>query len=358
MQPPTATDRTSLLRRASWIGKLLILLASAYLTWRIVAEVGSSSIASRLAAANRAALVIAFLLLAARFVAWDLRWRTALRRIAAPMREGRTFLALTASALINLVTPTARLLGGFMRARYMARSENGSYGFWLGSVLFDQVAHQVVMVASGVVALGVTAVVVGRPEVAVGIFSVLAGVTALLWRWGRRRGSAGVDAVARFCAGRAARADGRMQRFFSHGQEAAEVFRRLAADAALRREVVLLGLLFVVLNVFAQWTVFLALGTSPDLWIVAVAVLVGTGAGMLFGTPGGVGATEAAMIACYAIFGVAQLPATAATLLYRGLHYAVVLATGLPAFVYLELRTAPRSRELEGLEGIEMEVES
>jgi uncharacterized membrane protein YbhN (UPF0104 family) len=51
-----------------------------------------------------------------------------------------------------------------------------------------------------------------------------------------------------------------------------------------------------------------------------------------------VGASEAAMIAVFVALGVDRLDATAATLLYRGLHYLVVLGLGAPALVWLEGR--------------------
>jgi uncharacterized membrane protein YbhN (UPF0104 family) len=61
---------------------------------------------------------------------------------------------------------------------------------------------------------------------------------------------------------------------------------------------------------------------------------------MLMGTPGGIGTTEATMVAAYVALGVDQVSAGAATLLFRGLHYALVIAVGGPALVGFEVRAA------------------
>ena len=108
--------------------------------------------------------------------------------------------------------------------------------------------------------------------------------------------------------------------------------RRLSFAAAA------LGLAFALLNALAQWTVFAALGVAPNFFVVMAVVALGTAAGIALGTPGGAGASEAAMIAAFAALGVDRVDATAATLLYRALHYASVLAVGAPALIYLEGR--------------------
>ena len=55
------------------------------------------------------------------------------------------FFVLLASAALNLITPTARVLGGLMRARYFARSQGRPFSLLYGVVLYDQVAHHAVM---------------------------------------------------------------------------------------------------------------------------------------------------------------------------------------------------------------------
>ena len=87
----------------------------------------------------------------------------------------------------------------------------------------------------------------------------------------------------------------------------------------------------------AQWLIFLSLDLWVSPWWAIAVVSVGIAVGVLTGTPGGLATTEAAMIAAYVALGIDEVSATAATLLFRGLHYAVVLVLGLPALLVLEL---------------------
>jgi uncharacterized membrane protein YbhN (UPF0104 family) len=58
----------------------------------------------------------------------------------------------------------------------------------------------------------------------------------------------------------------------------------------------------------------------------------------LTGRPGGLGTTVAGLVGSLGFVGVGRVVAAAATLLYRGLHYATGLAVGLPALAVLEMR--------------------
>ncbi len=76
--------------------------------------------------------------------------------------------------------------------------------------------------------------------------------------------------------------------------------------------------------------------------------MIGLGgfAGIVTGTPGGVATTEAASIAGYVALGLGRAEAVAGVLLFRGLHYALVLGLGSPCLLYWELgrpiRPAPK----------------
>jgi uncharacterized membrane protein YbhN (UPF0104 family) len=47
------------------------------------------------------------------------------------------------------------------------------------------------------------------------------------------------------------------------------------------------------------------------------------------------------MIACFVALGVGRVDAVAATLLYRGLHYGLIMILGLPALLYFEFVRSP-----------------
>jgi uncharacterized membrane protein YbhN (UPF0104 family) len=128
----------------------------------------------------------------------------------------------------------------------------------------------------------------------------------------------------------------------SRGGETLAMFARLLADRPLRWQVTGVGLLIYAVNVLAQTMIFHALGSSPNPLVVAATVSLGIAAGTLAGTPGGIGAAEAAMMALYVALGVDSVTAAAAALLYRSLYYAVVLVTGIPSALVLEWKLGRR----------------
>ena len=99
-----------------------------------------------------------------------------------------------------------------------------------------------------------------------------------------------------------------------------------------------LGIAFFLVNASAQWMVFEALGADVPFIVVLAVVALGAMAGVAVGTPGGLGGAEAAMIASFTAFGVAPLDAAAGSLLFRALHFVVILGLGTPSLVWLEMR--------------------
>jgi uncharacterized protein (TIRG00374 family) len=121
-----------------------------------------------------------------------------------------------------------------------------------------------------------------------------------------------------------------------HGRELVTDVAALIADRSIRPPMVGWTLVFTALNLAAQWILFRALGVSVDLFVVTGVIGAGTVVGALTGSPGGLATTEATMTAGYVALGVGQVDAAAATLLYRGLHYVVVLVCGVPSLLYFE----------------------
>lgn len=338
-------------RRLAVAGKLVLIAVAVVLMVRLFEGLETADLNSLLTRARRGWLVAAAGFLAARAGVWAVRWNLALRRAGFTAPWTTALLAVAGATAINHVTPGARIVGGFLRARWLSRAERagsgGTFGGVFGTVLFDQLNHQIATGGATVLALAGGLALLGRPGAAAALLlgAVLAAGAALgVWR--RRRGEGSLDVVVRFLARRAAAADGRMQRLYSHSREAVEVVRRLAAEGGLWVRCLTLGGVFVALNVLAQEAAFAAVGAPPPWTVVFIGVALGSTAGILLGTPGGVGATEAAMIACYVALGADRLDATAAVLLYRGLHYAVVLLLGLPSIAFFELRRGrkPESR--------------
>ena len=351
MPSPAPTSDSRLKRLGILLLKGGISFLALYLTWRLLAGLDWRELGRRLGEASWLYLTPAILFLLARWAAWDWRFRLAARE-AVGISPGSVlgYFVLKASAALNLITPSARLIGGLMRARYFARAAGRPFGVLYGVVLYDQVAHHFVMTTATWIALIATAWAIGRTGVSLAAAAALVAVAAGLIVWSRR-GRFETHPLVRFLARRAERAQGRMQSFYAHGHEAVHVFVRLLSKPRLHLRAVLLGMLYVVFNVGAQWLVFLALHQPISLLVVFAGVSLGMAAGTLTGTPGGLGTTEAAMVASFAALGVDRVDAAAGTLLFRGLHYATVLGLGLPALLLLEFRLPQTPAEAAGEEG-------
>jgi uncharacterized protein (TIRG00374 family) len=79
---------------------------------------------------------------------------------------------------------------------------------------------------------------------------------------------------------------------------------------------------------------FAAVGTVPAFGTLVLGYLIGQ-LGNLIPVPGGIGATEGALVAVFALYGVNVADATAAVLLYRLFQLIVPALLGAPAFVLL-----------------------
>jgi uncharacterized protein (TIRG00374 family) len=316
-------------------------------TWRLLAGIDWRELSQRLAKANGWWLAATVLFLFLRWSAWDGRFRAAARRgVGSAPTATLGFFVLLASAALNLITPSARIFGGILRARYLGRSvassagskSSGSFGLLYGIVLFDLVTHHTVMIAATCLAVVAAALAAGRPALAAGSLGVLLAATVALTVWVRRRGPHEQNPLVRRLARWAERTDGRMQRFFAHSHEAVGVFVRLLGDGPLLVQAMLWGVVYIVFNAGAQWLIFRALGLPVNALVVFSAVSLGVAAGTVTGTPGGLGTTEAAMVTSFTVMGVSPVVAATTTLLYRGLHYVTVLAVGLPALLVLETK--------------------
>ena len=334
----------------TWGGRLIkgtIAALTLYFTWRFLTHTDFEwrRLAQRVEEARTSYVALGTGLLLLRYLIWDWRFRLA-TRLAVGRDSGVVlgFFVLLASAALNLVTPTARVLGGLMRARYFARANRRPFGFLYGVVLYDQIAHHAVMIVCTWLTLIGTAFVLGHGRLGMAALAALVAAAVLLWIWSRRQGPFEQNPIVRFLARRVERAEGRLRTMLAHGHEAVGVFVKLLGFAPLRLQAALLGTLYFLVNAAAQWAMFVAIGAPVDAFVVLSVVALGTAAGTLSGAPGGLGATELAMMASFRMMGVDEVLAAAGTLLYRGLHYALVLAVGLPALALLEWRG---SKEME-----------
>jgi uncharacterized protein (TIRG00374 family) len=82
---------------------------------------------------------------------------------------------------------------------------------------------------------------------------------------------------------------------------------------------------------------FAAVGPVPAFGTLVLGYLIGQ-LGNLIPVPGGIGATEGALVVVFALYGVNVADATAAVLLYRLFQLVVPALLGAPAFVMLRRR--------------------
>ncbi len=331
------------------------------MVWRAVEALSWRELASSIAAADLRFVLLGVGLLVGRYLVWTLRWRLAQRSVEhlVPLPGWlHSFFTVVGAVAANGFTPTAPVVGGLLRARH-SRGAAGqgpggagerAFGRVYGVVLFDQVAHQTVLALNAAFAAVAAALWAGRTAVAAAIAAALLAGAAVASYWLRGLDEARVERISGWLDRRLAggdvedaRREGRLQAIHAHGREALRVVQRLLQQRWLLCTALLLGVVFVALNSLALWAFFRALGRPVDPFTAWLAVTVGAVAGGFSGTPGGVGTTEAGMVLALAAMQVSELDAAAATLLYRGVHYLVVLAVGVPALVLLEARLRRRA---------------
>lgn len=346
-------------RGKAWAQRLiaLVVLAGAvYLVHRLVAEVGWEEVRERLTGAQRSWLAAAVACFFAQLAFWAFRQRLSIRRITETPRGWVISLALVATAAANFLLPFARLIGGILRARYLSRasSPKAPKRIYYAAVLYDQLVHSLVMGTVTIAGVLGGAFVLGRTRLALVLAAVLllAGLAGFLW-YRRRAAAVGrKGAFVRFVERRAERREGMIGRVLAGSETAARIFVRLVRSGRLWWQTVALGVGVFLAVTAAQWAVFQSLGADVHPLAVVATVTMGLSAGVLLGTPGGLGTTEATMIALYGAFGIDRVVAASAVLLFRGIQFGVVLGLGLPSMAVLELY----SLRVRGRDGDDEEV--
>ena len=338
------------LTRARPLFGVLFLALALWLVVRFLGEVGWREIGARLRGAHPAWLGAAVRLNLLQLWVWGFRWKLAIRRVDPTPKRRVIYAALAAAAAVNHVAPFARLLGGLLRARYLARAGQLTVSAFYGVVLFDQLSHLAVMLVLTLFALVAGALLIHNYVLAAGMAAGAAALAGVVMAWAGSGKGGGGRFARRFARSRLAEwAPARA--LARRGGETVAMFARLAADRRLRWQVSALGFVVYGVSVAAQTCVFWSMGESPNPLVVAVTVSLGLAAGTLAGTPGGIGVAEAAMMSLYVALGVDRVAAAAAALLYRSLYYLVVLTTGLPSALLLEWTLVRRVPARSGRSG-------
>ena len=266
--------------------------------------------------------------------------------------------AVAAATFLNLVTPTAKIAGGLYRAADLRRRTGWRYSTAHGWVVADQITNALGLLAlygvlalipagshgddatarairvSGVVALALVAAwIAGRGRLWQGLTSAGSGGEPRDSRWGWLRAR-----LERLLPPRNPATVPRPDPRPWHEAWLAPALERRQGTKALLSDVALGALPTVALCVANAWT-FRALGVDTPVSQVSMALVLGTIAGSVGGM-GGIGLTEAALVALYARLGIDGPVAAAAALLHRTTVYLVTLAWGAGAFF---LSTTPKN---------------
>lgn len=326
------------MRRAlARLGKLAFLALAVWLAVRMLRGLRWAELWGLVRSADAVWLGVVVGALLLRPAAAALRWRAALRRLAEPPGVSWTYGAVSAGLLMDHVTPTARLLSAVFRARWLGRRSDREIGPVLGTVVYEQITHEIVMALATMAALVLVAARLGRDLVAAGLAVAGCLFIAGVIFWARRHGGSIASGIGQFLARRAEGASGRLGDLWRHGGDAVTTAGTLVEDVRLGVVSLAWSLGFLAVNVLAQWAAFRALGVDPGVWMVFAVLSVGLTAGVLAGTPGGAGATEATLVGVYVLLGMEPAAAAGGALLYRGFHYGVVVLLGLGPLVALEV---------------------
>ena len=339
-------------------GRLVqFLIAAACLAWLgyTVYDLGPRTVLGVARGADAAWLAFSFVPILGRFVIWGFKWNGMLRR-RGPIGYPETLSALLAGVFVNLTTPTAKLAGGFVRAALVNRRTGWGMAEAYGWSLADQITN----VLGNLSLYGLLAVSAGYSMVAGGSRNRLAasGVVALatvvivVFLRGRAWVLVQKPGLARLLA----RVTPARYRTTESGRPMAgwvrPVFEPLLhcgkTTVVAPRDLALGAASFATLCI-ANAMVLQALGADAHLAKVSVAVVVGYFFGTIFGTLGGIGVTEVALVELYTLAGVSREVAAAGALLHRASYYLVILLWGGVSLA-LEGRGFRRSNTSRNLE--------
>jgi uncharacterized protein (TIRG00374 family) len=112
-----------------------------WLAWVYAQRLDLAALRARLGEVGAISLVAMALGLLARLPIWTERWLVGVR--SAGLQAGRlsSMGAVAASMAVNTITPTARVAGGIVRARFLAGDARCGFGVAYGTVVVDQILH-------------------------------------------------------------------------------------------------------------------------------------------------------------------------------------------------------------------------
>lgn len=370
-------------RAARLAAAMLILLLAVLFLQRLLEGIGPSRVLEALLDADPLLLLLTLAAVAARYWLWSKKWRSIARREQLAVHNRAFFPSLLCGSFTDLVAPTAKTAGGFLRTYLVAiRSQMPAFKIY-GTTLQDQVTNMLGVFLVSFVAMATipiwhhpvntaaSSLTQANRLVLCGLgMAGLIGLVALLifrrplGRFLARRDYRGLltslyrplrlipPVRARFGSADAfagAIVDRSMD-IFGPLRHLLESKRGTVMDVSRGA---FLWLCYCAGNYFAFQACGAGEGEAPLLMVAAILSL-GNLLGILSTVPGGIGVTEASLIGLHIFFGVRPELAAAANLLFRLAFYLFILLSGGISFAWasrikrrLARRNAAARRVLE-----------
>jgi glycosyltransferase 2 family protein len=289
-----------------------------------------------------AAIAINFISLAA----WAGRWQTALSFINCRVGFGARYRIICATVFLNNITPMARFGGDpFGRAYLLYKLENTSYPSALASIICEHALVPLVVVSFLMAGLLLQ---FGKGSLQLTLILIAAWALAALGTvliprlfFKKRIAVRSVSSITSRVLGWFGKR-GKVQKTI----EGIEAFYSSAYATMDKWEKVLLmvgwSLLIGSFDILQLYVIFLALGYHPTFSMLLVASSLPIIAGLIPLLPGGLVLVEGSLMSTFALFGVPLNLAMAATVIERGITFALSTIVGAVVFSYLGVKIAAK----------------
>ena len=285
-----------------------------------------------------------------RFIIWAYKWRKTISPLA-EISLPNVFAILMAGVFLNQITPGRDTGGEPVRAYYVSKytgmkksqalatimlDKSGNYiavGFFIGFsvlfiTLFMNIPSSVKILVEGALLisiLGAVSAVYVKKNVQ------LPGLPARILRKIYYLGP--LETVRERFSTYASFEGYIMERI----TDFVTTFRELLRDRKNVRDNLVLSFLIWIMVFVQTYLVFLSFGQGVSIYLVTAVEAISILLGLVSFMPGGVGASEVAMITLFRSAGISVEIATAVTIVSRGIYYAFSFGLGYMAFLYLKL---------------------
>jgi uncharacterized protein (TIRG00374 family) len=278
---------------------------------------------------------------------WAGRWQTALSFIDSRISFGSRYLIICATVFLNNISPGARVGGDpFGRLYILHKLENTSYSSGMASLIGEFALTPLIVVsflmAGLLVQFGRGSLQLSLILMAAWVLAALATVFVPRLFFRKRIALKGISNIASRVLGRFGKrtniqetVEG-IEAFYSSTYTIMDKWRKVLSIGGWT-------LLIGAFDIFRFYAVFLALGYHPTLSTLLLASSLPIIVGLIPLLPGGLVLVEGSLISILALFGVPLDVAMAATLIERGITFALSTVVGAGIFSYLGVKMAAKS---------------